>query len=109
MGTDKPNGTYWCSTQTGTAESGEFSISVGVPFSDVKWFRGRETTRRMTSTCPDAACCQRPPERLAQRWGDAAWPSAKMHSHVLAALPRGTFPGVDDGEVYRFLERHAPA
>lgn len=107
--TDKPNGTYWCSTQTGTAESGEFSISVGVPFSDVKWFRGRETTRRMTSTCPDAACCQRPPERLAQRWGDAAWPSAKMHSHVLAALPRGTFPGVDDGEVFRFLERHAPA
>ena len=32
-----------------------------------------------------------------------------MHSHVLAALPRGTFPGVDDGEVFRFLERHAPA
>jgi hypothetical protein len=27
----------------------------------------------------------------------------------LAALPPGTFPGVDDTEVFTFLERHAPA
>ncbi|MGP7959592.1 helix-turn-helix domain-containing protein [Sanguibacter sp. A247] len=106
--TDKPGGTYWCSTQTGTAENGEFSISVGVPFADVRWFRGRETSRRMTSTCPDAACCQRPAAELEGRWADSAWPSAKMHQHVLAALPTGRFPGVDDGEVYRFLDRHAP-
>ncbi|WP_242493760.1 helix-turn-helix domain-containing protein [Sanguibacter massiliensis] len=106
--TDKPGGTYWCSTQTGTAENGEFSISVGVPFTDVRWFRGRETDRRMTSTCPDAACCQRPAAALEERWADAAWPSAKMHQHVLAALPTGRFPGVDDAEVYRFLESHAP-
>ena len=32
-----------------------------------------------------------------------------MHQHVLAALPTGRFPGVDDAEVYRFLESHAPS
>jgi XRE family transcriptional regulator, fatty acid utilization regulator len=26
---------------------------------------------------------------------------------VLAPLPTGAFPGVDDAEVYAFLERHA--
>jgi hypothetical protein len=26
----------------------------------------------------------------------------------LAALPPGTFPGVDDTDVFTFLERHAP-
>ena len=27
---------------------------------------------------------------------------------LLAALPTGTFPGVDQTEVYQFLEAHAP-
>jgi hypothetical protein len=27
--------------------------------------------------------------------------------HVLSPLPSGTFPGVDDVEVYEFLETHA--
>jgi hypothetical protein len=31
-----------------------------------------------------------------------------VHSHLLAALPPGTFPGVDDTDVYTFLDRHAP-
>jgi len=106
--TDNPAGTYWCSTQTGTTASGDFSISVGVPFADVKWFRGRETDRRLTSTCPDEACCHRPPSTLAERWVGASWPSALMHQHVLSALPAGRFPGVDDTEVYEFLEKHAP-
>jgi XRE family transcriptional regulator, fatty acid utilization regulator len=75
----------------------------------VKWFRGRETTERGKSLCPDPDCCQRPPAELAKRWSGQAWPSARAHSHLLAALPPGTFPGVDDTEVFRFLERHAPA
>jgi hypothetical protein len=36
-----------------------------------------------------------------------AWPSAKLHAHILSPLPTGTFPGVDDAEVYRFLAAHA--
>ncbi len=105
--TDTPAGTFWCATQTGTTSAGEFSISVGVPFNQAKWFRGRETTTRATSTCPDPSCCRRPPTTLAERWRDNAWPSARLHSHVLAPLPSGTFPGVDDSEVYTFLERHS--
>ena len=85
----------------------EFSITVGVPFSDSKWFRGRDTVNRHRSTCPDPACCKRPDGELATRWQGKVWTSAKLHAHILSPLPSGTFPGVDDQELYRFLETHA--
>ncbi|MBA8991156.1 putative transcriptional regulator [Curtobacterium pusillum] len=106
--TDTPTGTFWCSVQTGTSED-EFSITLGTPFAHARWFRGRETGVRRTSTCPDPTCCRRPEPELVRRWHDSAWPSAKLGEHVLAPLPTGRFPGVDDGEVYRFLESHAQA
>ncbi|GAA4419199.1 hypothetical protein GCM10023169_09650 [Georgenia halophila] len=106
--TDTPAGTYWCSTQTGSGRESEFSITLGVPFAHAKWFRGRETTRRTVSTCPDTSCCRHPEPEKAQRWQDRSWPSAAMHAHVLSPLPTGNFPGVDDVELYDFLERHAP-
>ncbi|MGM1017524.1 MAG: helix-turn-helix domain-containing protein [Actinomycetota bacterium] len=105
--TDTPSGTFWCSTQTGSATDGEFSITVGVPFDDARWWRGRETTLRASSSCPDEACCRRPPADLAERWTGNAWPSARVHTHMFSPLPRGAFPGVDDNEVYEFLARHA--
>lgn len=105
--TDTPAGTFWCATQTGATDAGEFSISVGVPFAQVKWFRGRETTQRAVSRCPDETCCRRPSGEVASRWAGKAWPSARLHAHVLSPLPSGTFPGVDDTEVYEFLEAHA--
>lgn len=105
--TDTPSGTYWCSTQTGTGTHDAFSITFGVPFVDSKWFRGRDTTNRETSSCPDAACCRRPATALADRWSGRAWPSARLHAHVLAPLPSGAFPGVDDTELYAFLEAHS--
>ncbi len=105
--TDTPAGTFWCSTQTGTTSEGQYSITVGVPFDDAKWFRGRETTTRAVSTCPDEACCRRPPSDLASRWRGKAWPSARVHMQMFSPLPRGAFPGVDDNEVYEFLDRHA--
>ena len=49
----------------------------------------------------------RPPAELTQRWEGYAWPSARGNSHILAALPPGSFPGVDEADVYTFLERHA--
>lgn len=106
--TDTPAGTYWSSTQTGRTATGGFSISVGVPFAQAKWFRGRETTTRTRSRCPDPSCCRLPDARLSDRWADRSWPSASVHAQILAPLPAGTFPGVDEGEVYTFLERHAP-
>jgi XRE family transcriptional regulator, fatty acid utilization regulator len=105
--TDTPAGTFWCSAQTGTTSAGEFSITVGVPFDDARWFRGRETQKRAISTCPDDACCRRPPADVTGRWDGKAWPSARVHMQMFTPLPRGAFPGVDDGEVYAFLEKHA--
>jgi hypothetical protein len=105
--TDTPAGTFWCSTQTGTTSAGEFSITVGVPFDDARWFRGRETQKRATSTCPDESCCRRVASDISERWAGKAWPSARVHMQMFSPLPRGAFPGVDDNEVYSFLDRHA--
>lgn len=106
--TDTPAGTYWTSVQTGDAEQGPFSIACGVTFDDSRWFRGRDTQVRKQSTCPDEACCRTPPPELRSRWEGKAWPSARMHAHVLSPLPTGTFPGVDDTSMYEFLSKHAP-
>ncbi|GMA30162.1 helix-turn-helix domain-containing protein [Litorihabitans aurantiacus] len=115
--TDTPAGTFFEASQTGSIVPGSvgaagatsrFSITVGVPFNHAKWFRGRDTSVRTASRCPDASCCRRPAAELAGRWEEKAWPSAQVHAQVLRPLPSGTFPGVDDAEVYAFLERHAP-
>ncbi len=103
--TDTRAGTYWCSAVVDRTPNGTFSVSVGVPFAQVKWMRGRETTARSSSRCPDPSCCAQPPAALAQRWAGQAWPSARVHSHLLAAMPPGVFPGVDDTEVLQFLEQ----
>lgn len=105
--TDMGRGTYWCTTHVERTSAGDFAIDVGVPFAHAKWFQGRDTTVRARSQCPDPACCRRPPAELAARWAGDSWPSARAHSHLLAAVPPGTFPGVDDTEVYEFLDRHA--
>lgn len=107
--TDTPAGTFWDTTQTGTGAGEDFSISVGVPFDEAQWFRGRDTTNREVSTCPSDACCKLPTGELSHRWDGKVWPSARMHAHVLSPLPTGRFPGVDDIEVYSFLEKHARA
>lgn len=105
--TDTPEGTFFESTQTGTGSADEFSITIGVPFDEAKWFRGRETDERAASRCPDPRCCVEPPHDLAARWGARSWSSAKVHAQVFASLPSGRFPGVDDRELYEFLEAHA--
>jgi transcriptional regulator with XRE-family HTH domain/predicted transcriptional regulator len=104
---DTPEGTFFDSTQTGTTSAEEFSITIGVPFAHAKWFRGRETSNRLESRCPDESCCRRPSADLSARWSGRAWSSAKLHAHILSPLPSGTFPGVDDRELYEFLESHS--
>jgi len=104
---DTPSGTYWCTALIDSGRERGFAITLGAPYEHSRWFRGRETTIRMRSTCPDGECCQRPPAVLAARWEGQAWPSARAHSHVLLALPSGSFPGVDEADVFEFLERHA--
>lgn len=104
--TDTGSGTYWCTAVVDRTSSGDFSVSVGMLYANAKWMRGRETTERSRSRCPDPTCCSRPPVELSERWGNQVWPSAKVHSHLLAAMPPGVFPGVDDTEVLTFLDRH---
>jgi transcriptional regulator with XRE-family HTH domain/predicted transcriptional regulator len=105
--TDTPTGTFWCTSHLKHTRDGRFSVSVGARYEDSKWFRGRVTTNRRVSRCPDPACCQLPPADLARDWDGRAWPTARPHSSVLAAMPAGAFPGVDTTDVYEFLERHS--
>jgi XRE family transcriptional regulator, fatty acid utilization regulator len=104
---DTPSGTYFCVAQVDPRADQGFAITLGVPYEHSRWFRGREATTRTRSACPDGECCNRPPAALAGRWEGQAWPSARAHSHILSALPAGSFPGVDDADIYEFLDRHA--
>ena len=106
--TDKPGGTYWCTSHIESGPGGEFSVSVGTAYQHTKWFRGRETTVRHTSSCPDPSCCREPDPELERRWEGAVWPVARLHASLLAAMPTGTFTGVDRVSMLEFLERHAP-
>jgi len=104
--TDKPVGTYWCTSSIQAGTNGDFSVSVGTRFADVKWFRGRDTTRRIVSACPEPSCCREPAPDVAVRWEGEAWPSARLNASLLAAMPDGT-TGIDKVAVIEFLERHA--
>ncbi|RCW40831.1 putative transcriptional regulator [Halopolyspora algeriensis] len=104
--TDKPGATHWCVAHVDPSRGKDFAITLGVPYTESRWFRGRDTTNHSKSGCPNGECCQRPPAELANRWQGMVWPSARAHSHVLSALPSDTFPGVDEADVYAFLEAH---
>lgn len=106
--TDTGRGTFWCTAMAERTAAGVFSVSVGVPFDQVRWMRGRDTTARDTSRCPDPRCCTAAPPELEKQWSGKVWPSARAHSHLLAVMPPGVFPGVDDTEVLKFVADHAP-
>ncbi|WP_062069619.1 helix-turn-helix domain-containing protein [Demequina sediminicola] len=104
--TDTPAGTFFEATQTGIG-SDEYSITVGVPYAESKWFRGRESPAHEVSRCPDVTCCRRPEDGLAERWHGRSWASPRVRPYLFAPLPHGTYPGVDDRELHEFLESHA--
>jgi predicted transcriptional regulator len=102
--TDTPVGSFWCATHVDARRMA--AITLGARFEDARYFRGRDTDRHSVSRCPDGECCRTPPEDLASRWNGMTWPSVRPNSHVLAAMPVETIPGVDMTELYEFLERH---
>ena len=113
--TDKPGGTYWCTSSIQTTGRGAFSLSVGTSFAHAKWFRGMDADQRFSSTCPDESCCRTPPPALAERWAGRALPTPRLNASLFATLPTAssltstgssTSPGVDTTEAYRFLDRH---
>lgn len=106
--TDKPNGTYWCTSAVQTDAAGDYSVSVGTQYAHSKWFRGRDTTTRRYSSCPDPECCRSPRPELADRWDGHAHPAARINSSLLAATPNGSTTGIDSIAVLEFLDSHAP-
>ena len=103
--TDTKVGTFWCATFVEANREPPSAITVGARFEDAKWFRGWNTERRSVSGCPDGDCCRRVSEDMAAHWTGHARPSVKPNSHVLAAMPVETIPGVDMVEIYEFLSR----
>jgi transcriptional regulator with XRE-family HTH domain len=103
--TDTSSGTYWCATFVEAATEPASAITVGATFDDARWFRGWNTTRRSVSRCPEGPCCRSVTHEMAEHWNGYAWPSVRPNSHVLAAMPVETIPGVDMVEVYEFLSR----
>ncbi|HWE54105.1 MAG TPA: helix-turn-helix domain-containing protein [Acidimicrobiales bacterium] len=106
-------GTFWCVTHIDLDPGRGDAITVGTTSDAARWFRGSDTSRRATSTCPDPGCCRRPAPAAVRRWDGVAWPSARDHSHFVSGLPTDTVvfsphPGVEMTDVYSFLDRHSP-
>lgn len=102
--TDKPGGTYWCTSRIQNSAQGEFSVSVGTKFETVKYFRGRDSNTRYKSNCPDASCCRFAPVELEDKWNGMIRPTPKLNSSLLAAVPQNGFLGIEHREVLEFLE-----
>ena len=107
---DTPSGTYWCQALIDSGRERGFADHPRGPV------RALALVPRPGHHDPDAVgvpgsgrAASGRPAALAARWEGMAWPSARAHSHVLLALPSGSFPGVDETDVFEFLDRHAQA
>ncbi len=89
------------------AASGDFAITLGRAVQGVTLVPRPRDHEPCEVALPDRHCCRarRPSSAGAGRATPGRRPAA--HSHVLAALPPGSFPGVDEADVYTFLDRHA--
>ena len=105
--TDTPQGTYFCTTHIEAGREPSHAITVGVPFADARWFRGRDTDIRATSTCPDPECCRVPEPDLARRWSDKVIVSARSQSRILGLLAPDPYPELDMPEVLGLVEAHS--
>lgn len=105
--TDTPVGTYFCTTHVEAGREPARAITLGVPFSEARWFRGRDTETRMKSTCPDPACCRLPEDSLDERWRDKVIVSARSQDRILGLLAPDPYPELDMPEVLAVIEAHA--
>ncbi len=105
--TDTPGGTYFCTTHVEAGREPAYAITVGVGFDDARWFRGRDTDNRQTSTCPDPTCCRAPEAELADKWGDDVLVSARSQSRILGLMAPDPYPELDMPEVLSVVEGHS--
>ncbi len=105
--TDTPNGTFFCTTHVEAGREPAPAITLGVAFADARWFRGRETENRETSTCPDPSCCRMPSEDLVEKWSNKVIVSARSQNRILGLLAPDPYPDLDLPEVLGMVEAHS--
>jgi hypothetical protein len=106
--TDTPEGTFWESCQTGTGPDDEFSITIGVPVRRTP--SGSEVARRPTARCRAARMCRAASRRptSSPNGGRARRGRAPSCTRTSCRRCRAAHsPGVDDQELYAFLDAHA--
>ena len=105
--TDTPAGTFFCTTHIEAGREPAHAITLGVAFADARWFRGRDTTNRETSTCPDPGCCRTPAAGLASKWAGKVIVSARSQNRILGLLAADPYPELDMPEVLNLVEKHS--
>jgi transcriptional regulator with XRE-family HTH domain/predicted transcriptional regulator len=105
--TDTPQGTFFCTTHVEAGGEPAHAITVGVPFAEARWFRGRDTDVRGTSTCPDPECCRVPAPDLLRKWSDKVIVSARSQGRILGLLAPDPYPELDMPEVLGLVEAHS--
>lgn len=105
--TDTPGGTFFCITHIEAGREPAHAVTLGVRFADARWFRGRDTEVRETSTCPDPECCRVPPSGLAEKWTDKVIVSARSQDRILGLLRPDPYPELDMPEVLGLVEAHS--
>ena len=105
--TDTPDGTFFCTTHIEAGREPAHAITLGVGFADARWFRGRDTTNRESSTCPDPGCCRSPAAGLAAKWSGKVIVSARSQNRILGLLAPDPYPELDMPEVLNLVETHS--
>lgn len=105
--TDTSNGTFFCTTHVEAGREPARAITIGVRFDDARWFRGRETTNRETSGCPDPTCCQVPSDEISAKWSDRVIVSARSQERILGLMAPDPYPELDMPEVLSIVDQHS--
>jgi len=105
--TDTPAGTFFCTTHVEAGREPANAITLGVRFDDARWFRGRDSQNRETSTCPDPTCCRVPEASLLARWSEGVIVSARSQARILGLMTPDPYPEVDMPEVLALIDIHA--
>lgn len=102
--TDTPAGSFWCATHVAPDLAGH-AFTSGVRFEDARFFRGRQTSHRLVSRCPDGECCRRAPAGLAERWSGRGEAFPRLQQRLVGLLSADLAVSLEPAELYGFLDR----
>lgn len=101
---DTPSGTFFEVSHVLVDDDRGHAVTIGTPFETSRFFRGRDTDIRRTSTCPEQACCRRADPEMSDRWDGHVWPSVHEQPALFSVAPSDAFLGTDLPVVYEFLD-----